>query len=211
MNCKFTNVLMFAAGAVVGSAVTWKVLKTKYEQIVQEEIASVKEAFASMNDREEPTSENEDSEDEEAQSERPHQINWTELEDLDEDELEPDDEDLERYADLTNVYSSEKGGVEKMETKKPYVIDPYNFGEKDGFKIKSLTYYADGVLEDEKHRIVTNVDDLVGSSSLNTFGQYEEDSVFVRNERLRTDFEILKDPRTYNDANGESPSQVGDE
>ena len=46
MNCKFTNVLLFAAGAAIGSAVTWKVVKTKYDRLIQEEIDSVKEAFA---------------------------------------------------------------------------------------------------------------------------------------------------------------------
>ena len=44
MKCKFINVLVFAAGAAIGSAVTWKVVKTKYERFAQEEIESVKEA-----------------------------------------------------------------------------------------------------------------------------------------------------------------------
>ena len=41
----FKNVLIFAAGAAIGSAVTWKLIKTKYEQIANEEIESVKEFF----------------------------------------------------------------------------------------------------------------------------------------------------------------------
>lgn len=211
MNCKFTNVIMFAAGAAIGSAVTWKVLKTKYEQIVQEEIASVKEAFANMADQDVQPDENEETEDEE--EERPHQIDWSELEDLEEeeDEYEPDENDLEKYADLTNQYSSEKGGAEKVEKKRPYVIDPYEFGERDGYKTISLTYYADKVLEDQKHKVVTNVDSLIGADSLDTFGRYEDDSVFVRNEQLRTDFEILKDYRTYAEATSVSPKQVENE
>ena len=40
------NTIIFAVGALVGSAVTWKLLKTKYEQIANEEIASVKETYA---------------------------------------------------------------------------------------------------------------------------------------------------------------------
>ena len=46
MNNKVVNVLMFAAGAAVGSVVTWKLVKTKYEQIARDEIASVKEVFS---------------------------------------------------------------------------------------------------------------------------------------------------------------------
>lgn len=198
MNCKFTNVIMFAVGAVVGSAATWMILKSKYEQRVQEEIESVKEAFNEMNRNEEQTEESEDEEEEEA-SEEYHQVNWEELEDL--------DEELDEYADLTNLYSSEKGGAEKVEVKKPYVIEPMEFDE-NGFRTMELTYYADNILEDENHEIVTDVDELLGEGSLDTFGLYEDDSVFVRNEHLRMDFQILRDPRTYEEATGNTPDRV---
>lgn len=201
MNCKFTNVLMFAAGAVVGSAVTWKVLKTKYDQIVQDEIDSVKETFMSVFTAKDEVTE----ESEEEEEERPSQVNWEELEDLDEEETE-----LEEYANLTNLYSSEKGGAEKV-AKKPYVISPYDFGEIDEYRKIDLTYYADGVLEDEDGEIVTDVDELIGAGSLNTFGDYEDDAVFVRNERLMTDFEILRDYRTYEETTSKSPRRVENE
>lgn len=195
MNCKFTNVIMFAVGAVAGSAATWMILKSKYEQRVQEEIESVKEAFIEMNRSDEQTEEDE----EEEASEEYHQVNWEELEDL--------DEELDEYADLTNLYSSEKGGAEKVEVKKPYVIEPLEFDE-NGFRTMELTYYADNILEDENHDIVTDVDELLGEGSLDTFGLYEDDSVFVRNEHLRMDFQILRDPRTYEEATGKTPDRV---
>ena len=198
MNCKFTNVIMFAVGAVVGSAATWMLLKSKYEQRVQEEIESVKEAFNEMNNAQEQNEENSEDEEEEA-SEEYHQVNWEELEDL--------DEELDEYADLTNMYSSEKGGAEKVEVKKPYVIEPLEFDE-NGFRTMELTYYADNILEDENHEIVTDVDELLGEGSLDTFGLYEDDSVFVRNEHLRMDFQILRDPRTYEEATGNTPDRV---
>lgn len=200
MNCKFTNVIVFAVGAAIGSAVTWKILTTKYEQRIQEEIETVKEAFIAMNNTfdssDEDTSEEEEEED--ASSEY-HQVNWEELEDL--------DEELDEYAELTNLYSSEKGGAEKVEVKKPYVIEPMEYDE-NGFRTMELTYYADRILEDEDHEIVTDVDELLGEGSLDTFGQYEEDSVFVRNEALRIDFQILRDPRTYEEATGNTPNRV---
>jgi hypothetical protein len=193
---------MFAAGAVIGSAVTWVILKSKYEQRVQEEIETVKEAFISMNSAQDQSEETED--EEEKTSEEYHQVNWDELEDLDEDET---DEEFEEYAELANLYSDEKGGAEKVEAKKPYVISPYDFDE-NGFRTMELTYYEDGVLEDENHEIVTDVDDLLGKGSLDTFGEYEEDSVFVRNEKLGIDFQILRDPRTYEEATGNTPNRV---
>ena len=46
MKINMINFLMFAVGAAIGSAVTWKLVKTKYERIANEEIESVKEVFS---------------------------------------------------------------------------------------------------------------------------------------------------------------------
>ena len=43
-----TSAVIFTVGAIIGSAVTYKMLKTKYENIAQEEIDSVKEVFSRM-------------------------------------------------------------------------------------------------------------------------------------------------------------------
>ena len=207
MKSKLFNVFMFAAGAAIGSAVTWKVLKTKYDKIIQEEIDSIKETFAEVypeikEQEEEPSEDDVD----------PRQINWDDLEDLDEedDEYVPSQEELDEYRDIARNYTNEKGGAEEM-SNDPYVISPYDFGEIDGYSTIELTYYMDNILEDENYHIVTDADELIGSKALTTFGEYEDDSVFVRNDRLRTDFQILKDYRTYDEAKHIGPDQVDDE
>lgn len=207
MNCKFINVVVFAVGAAIGSAVTYAVMKPKYERMVQEEVDAFKRDFVEcMTDMQAHSDDEEECEDED--EERPRQINWDELEDLDEEDEEEDDEDLNEYEAIARQYVSEEGGAETV-AKEPYVISPYDFDE-NGFRTMELTYYADEILEDEDHEIVTDVDDLLGKGSLNTFGDYEEDSVFVRNEKLRIDFQILKDPRTYEEATGKRPERVTD-
>ena len=218
MNCKFINVLMFAAGAAIGSAVTWKVVKTKYERIVQEEIDSVKETFAS---RFTNSSDGDGNTPNENADDTFHQINWSELEDLneeDEEEEEEDEDDDEEnegdqdylcdYGLLIDPYTTdniEKGGAENM-AKEPYVISPYDFGEIEEYHKIELTYYEDGILEDDEYNIVNDADELIGPKALTTFGEYEDDAVFVRNERLHTDFQILKDYRTYDEARSVGPN-----
>ena len=212
MKCKFINVLMFAVGAAIGSAVTWKVVKTKYEKIAQEEIDSVKEAFADqLSNLQEQVDDYVTEDNAEEWADHAGKIDWSEYEDLDEDETDgnPDDT-LNDYARLIEQYTTNKKGGESDMAQKPYVISPYDFGELDGYGQVELTYYADGTLEDEDYNIVTDVDELIGSDSLFTFGEYEEDAVFVRNEQLRADFQILKDYRTYEEARHIGPNQVGD-
>jgi hypothetical protein len=201
MNSKIINVLVFAAGAAIGSAVTWKIVKDQYERIVQEEIESIKETFGERPAAEQDSTDD-SSDDEEDQGDRSTQINWSDYEDLDEE-----DEDVEEYCALVKKYNNEEGGVNSVGTK-PYVISPYDFGELDDYYQIELTYYADGVLEDDEHNVVQDVDELIGEDSLNTFGEYEDDSVFVRNDRLRTDFQILKDLRTYDEARSVNPGGV---
>ena len=218
MNSKITNVLMFAVGAAIGSAVTWKLVKTRYERIVQEEIESVKTAFNDLVAiRTDETDETEDADESDTRpipQPKQGQINWSELEDLDEEDeeevYEPTEEDREEYSRLTSAYTNEKGGAGNM-ARDPYVIAPYDFGEIDGYHMIELTYYADDVLEDDSYCIVNDRDELIGRKALNTFGEYEEDAVFVRNERLRTDFQILRDYRTYAEARSISPKRVADE
>lgn len=84
---------------------------------------------------------------------------------------------------------------------KPYVISPDEFGEMEDedYDKVSVTYYADGVLADEYDEVVENVDEIVGEESLTHFGEYEDDSVFVRNDKLKCDYEILLDQRNYSD------------
>ena len=208
MNCKFTNVLMFAAGAAIGSAVTWKVIKTRYERIAQEEIDSTQRAYADLFDNL-----NEPNEGDTESAECEGQINWEDLEDLDEDDTDEDDEDPDggnEYAKVVDDYTNEKGGSEIV-AKLPYTISPYEYGELDDYHQIELTYYeGDDILEDDEYNIVTDREELVGPSALYTFGEYEDDAVFVRNERLRTDFQILKDYRSYAEARSIGPNQVGD-
>lgn len=205
MNSKFINVLMFTAGAAIGSVVTWRIVKARYDRIIAEEIESVKEAFADADTCDESGDEPAAGDDEGQVDVSPKQINWDDLEDLDEDE----DEDMVEYSRIVENYTNEKGGARIM-TNEPKVISPYDFGELDGYHQIELTYYADGTLEDDEYNIVEDGDKLLGPDALNSFGEYEEDAVFVRNDRLRTDFQILRDYRTYEEARSISPGRVND-
>ena len=188
---KGSIIFAFLSGAAIGSVVTWKLLKTKYERIAQEEIDSVKEVYAS---RQSGDTEHETP----SRFVQPCDITFE----------EPSLAEMEKaltalkYAGNHSRYDISKNEeVESMETI-PYVISPDSFGEMDDYETISLTYYADGVLADDADEQIGDVDELVGEGSLKTFGEYEDDSVFVRNDRLKCDYEILLDTRRYSDVVG---------
>ena len=94
---------------------------------------------------------------------------------------------------------------------KPYVIPPEEFADFDDYERITLMYFADEVLTDENFELVEDVDDVVGLESLEHFGEYEDDSVHVRNDRLKCDYEILYDPRDYADVVKKMPHPREDE
>lgn len=85
-----------------------------------------------------------------------------------------------------------------MKDKKPYVIPPEEYGEIYEYDTRNLTYYDNGVLTDEDDNVIDDVENLIGEDALNHFGDYEEDSVHVRNDRLKVDYEILRDGTNFN-------------
>lgn len=107
----------------------------------------------------------------------------------------------EKYAkreDEIIAEKKEREGEEMPKEKRPYTIDPSEYGDLD-YTLVSLIYYEDGVLTYEDDQVIKNVDEMVGRDSLTQFGVFEEDAVYVRNDELRKDFEILADSRKYSD------------
>lgn len=198
MSSKGMAFLAFVVGAGMGSVCTWKLLKRKYELIAQEEIDSVKAAYATR------------------------EIGKGFVEGFrdglkvaeDRTQKDEDDVDFKNYASIIQKegYTDYSRSVEEKKgeafVEKPYVISPEEFGEFEEYEKISLTYYADEVLADENDEEVDDVDEIVGEESLNHFGEYEDDSVFVRNDRLKCDYEILLDQRNYSDVAKTRPHRV---
>lgn len=186
-----TNMFIFAAGAAVGSAVAWFYAKKYYEKIANDEIDSMKEWLArrveEQDEREEP---------DEAQTPDETAEPAEEPEEKSNDDRATYEEKVEQLS-YNNYYHGPTKEVDDMD--EPYVIKPEIFGEEDDYEEVSLTYYADGVLCDERDNRIEDIAGTVGEDYAEHFGDYEDDSVFVRNDRLKTDFEILKDWRNYSD------------
>ena len=192
MNNTATAIFAFIIGASIGSFVTWKLVKKKYEQIAQEEIDSVKEVFSRRNIQ------NSNSE-EKVEVDNNIENTLTDYKDAIKEN---------GYFNYSEQNKEKEGGIDM--SRKPYIISPSEFDELDGYDAVSLTYYADGVLVDDIDDSIIDIN-IVGKDSLTHFGEYEDDSVFVRNEKLKTDYEILLDVRKYSDVKNDPPYQVNDD
>lgn len=212
MNRKLLNVLVFTVGAAIGSAVTWGIVKTKYEAIAQEEIDSVKEEYNRLSSMLRKNVEAYDT---------IIKVHQNDDEDIETDIYEDDERDLTEqeteqveYYKLTSKYRSfenargdannEEGGNgnedEAPYINGPYVITPEEFSSTPpGYNAQPLDYFADGILADS-WGVELDLEETIGEDALEHFGEYVDDVVYVRNERTEIDYEVTRDPRTYAEA-----------
>lgn len=204
------NFFTFVTGLVIGSVVTYVVVKDKFEKIAQEEIDSVKEVFGRRVEKEADKK----------------------VEKIAKKEVEKIRKEYNEYDNLTKNYTSysknkteesikdveyeevcenDEDGVELDEIERasdydrPYIIEPQEFGALDGYSLITLYHYSDNVLADDCDELVEDIDDVVGEDYASHFGEYEDDCVYVRNDRLKADYEICRDLRKYSDVAWRSP------
>lgn len=189
------NLLCFVTGAAIGSVVTWKLIEKKYKDLADEEIESVIETFKNRKPR---ITKDEVKETVEKVINKCKESKET-VEDIVtaegysiEDEEETDEDDDSNYTVDVDP------GVEVII---PYVITPAQFGEYNEYGTKTLTYYADNVLTDEIDNPITSdeMETMIGPDALDHFGEYEDDSVYIRDEMNEMDYEILKSEKTFSE------------
>lgn len=76
------------------------------------------------------------------------------------------------------------------------ILTPTEFNESE-YDAQTLIYYRDKVLTDDDGNVIHNVNEVIGPEALSTFGRYMDDTVYVRDETKRIDYEIVWDTRTY--------------
>lgn len=173
MNKNIERILIFLIGSAIGSGITYKIIKEKYEKIANDEIKSVKEMYKNKNEMN------------------------TVIDEVERAIIEKDD-----YSDIIkeNHYSSENNDQEYInedvnhsttENEEAFVITPEEYGENSDYEMVTLTLYNDGVLCDEDNEEIKDIEGIL-NNTLEYFGAYDDDSLFVRNPMKKCDYEIIK-------------------
>lgn len=209
-----------AAGIGLGYLAGWYFTKTKYEEILQvrqkefdqpdAEVASEK---TYSTEEKKPNLLDTAAEAYEKTEEKVHIPTKEELEQLSLD-IEHERQESRRYDALSDVYSgnptintvvaeqaddSVEPAMYKDYISGPQLIRFWEYTDGD-FKKVDLTYFeGDDVLMDEDERIIRDIDGTIGLESLKNFGYYNPDPkvVYVRNNRLEVDFEVMRDEGSF--------------
>lgn len=193
MNKGVIGAVAFAFGAAAGSLVTWKLVQKKYMDFADEEIKSVKEAYSrKMVDR---NREMKDSYISKVIHDEPTDPKISEKEYRANSSLVMDYKSSEDRPDYT-AYSAAKPSedvTDDIPSEKPYIISPQEFGEFDDYDLIELVYQSNGVLVDDAGDPVEDPEEFVGENFESHFGEYDDNSVFVRNDKHMCDYQILRD------------------
>jgi hypothetical protein len=204
------NVSVFTAGAAIGALVTYMSLKTKYEVIIQEEIASIRE----YSDRQRAK---QDVRVPHGYSQKDSLDNLVKRYngDVEASNAMADPEDLEWIKANPNVLRRDEDKdyfeYEKVSrnandgNRAIYVITTEQFNEERlEFDKSTISFYEDDeTLADENEEIISDVVSVVGDA-LERFGEDSGDPeiVYVRNERMSIDYEVVRFSKSYKETVG---------
>lgn len=179
------GLLIFAAGALAGAFAGARIAKKHYEELAQEEIEEVRAYYKNKekeetNTIEEPEKIEEKSIEVEEKKEYDTIIKHGNYMTMEEDKENEDDE----------LYSSDD---------EPYIIDPSEFGNYGHYATQTCTYFADGVLVDDVDEVIEDPETLVGNYHIDIFRDFDATSVYVRNDWMKMDFEIIRDDWFWSD------------
>lgn len=190
----------FLAGAATGIVAGYFYSKNKYLSMAETEIESVRKVY------EKHFSENTANKDVPVILEKP-----VDKKPIPAPLLDPKKEDYKKYA---GMYSGDPekpkiGSVKstiktekphKTPVKIPYVITPDEYQLSD-YETETLIWYSDKILADSDGNIIHNINEVVGPEALSTFGRYLDDTVYVRDDSKKIDYEIIWDSRKYSSVN----------
>ena len=119
--------------------------------------------------------------------------------------IDPDDDSDEALAMIEE--GSDKEGVELLREVRnlpPYIIDQddYEDSQFSMFSKQQYTCFGDGVVIDENDEIVADPNGLLGMDNLIEFEDGKHDVIFIRNEDLSADFEVVYKEMSYGEFMG---------
>lgn len=194
----FKGLCIFAAGALAGAAVAARVVREKYQQEAEEEIAEMRDYYREL--RKNAKASNEDTIVEENSKE--------EKEENDKNEY---DEIVKNYTNYTQYLSKAAAKYFDTETKEnkkeekeertnyePFIIDAEEFGEDPTYDTATLTYYKDKVLTNDLDDVIDY--SVAGEENLKIFDEHPDcKAIYVRDDIYMVDYEIIRDPYQYDE------------
>lgn len=189
----YKNILLLSLGATIGGIVTYIATRDKYETIMNKEIEEIRNYYKDKYEKEDKKDEVTSEEVIKEKVDYREMVREYVTNQVDEED-ECDDENDDHYTimesrDLTN-------GIDFEEYKE---IDSWEFGEQPLYETETIIIYSDGVATDDLGDIVDDLEEKIGEDKLRDFIESEDEQLFIRNDLLRMDYQVIKDDWKYSE------------
>lgn len=186
----FKGLCIFAAGALAGAAVAARVVRDKYQQEAEEEIAEMRDYYREL--RKNAKTPNEDTIVEENSEEEKEENDKNEY-----DEIVKGYTNYTQYNDI-ETKENKKEVKEERTNYEPFIIDVEEFGEDPTYDTATLTYYKDKVLTNDLDDVIDY--SVAGEENLKIFDEHPDcKAIYVRDDIYMVDYEIIRDPYQYDE------------
>lgn len=222
MNSMFVKAALFGAGAMFGaglaSLIIVKSLEKHYQDFADEQIRDVKDYYARVHKEgrySDPvtlakslgytTKDNKKY----AELVEDEGYSGTEEPEIEGPQGDPGEDD-DRVEIVRNVFIEKADKLaededllerENRSVEAPYVIsvDEFMEDEPEFDKLTVTLFDGDGIVITDNESIMDNSNEILGLKNLEKFGvaSSSPDLVYIRNELIKVDFEVARDPRTY--------------
>ena len=200
MKSKIKDAIIFIAGAASGAAGMFIFMKNKWQKDFEAKREEMIRYFENKKTKETPDKKPaEESEDHQVSNDDVktakaiiHKFNYSKISETSE-KTRNDTAPILNDADYSNT---------------PYEIDPREFGGQEMYGMVTLYLYDDGEVRTEKYELLDDedIENYIGNL-LERVADLRDadpdmDSFYCRNDRLKTDYEILIEAGRYEDMNG---------
>ena len=114
---------------------------------------------------------------------------------VDDDDDDSDGDIVDRSAEEDSEPNEKFFGDPDAE---PVIIRPEEFGEDSSYETMTLLSYTDGLVSDDAFELIEDVRGAIGDA-VQHMGEFEEDVIHVRNDRLKVYYEVLRSEKSYQD------------
>ena len=184
---RLSTLIAAVSGAIIGSAITYFVTKSKAEAYIQSEIDKYKE---------------------ESGRTAPLPYVAEKTKDISQEAIASDYASREpRMTDYNRPYVSHVEIPVENEPKKPYEITFEEFDADEDFMKEPYMVWPDGYVTDTADNIISDIDGTVGRQMLSAVIDGDILEGYVRNEEIRMDFELIRAKDNYEDVVGVRPEE----
>lgn len=168
----------FAIGGISGFLLADHILKEKYEKRVEEEVESVKSSLRKY--RTDPKEEASEEEVEAVKQEYEELVDNLGYDTISDEMIE-------------EVPEPDTNEVNHM------IISEEQFGQIEDYETITLLYLQDGVMVDDDYDRMSDeeIQWAIGDVDLKAFAKSDAESMYIRNNRIKVYYEIVKDDQTY--------------